>query len=732
MSRRTYTSFASAVLGSLLALHCTPDSGSDDGGGAGASASGGASGVGPSIGGSLGVNAGGLGGDLFGGSGGTAGTSGGAGGAPDVAGCGDGIVQVGEACDDGNSDASDGCAADCSALDADFACPTPGEACVSTVQCGDGHITGAELCDDANHIDGDGCSANCATVEPGWTCLTPGLRCQATGCGDGVVAGFEECDFGADIPGCTSCRVDAGYDCSTLGSVCEVTVCGNGVVERGEQCEDDDDVPFDGCFDCRREPVCVNGVCQSVCGDGQRFEDEGCDDGNTRSGDGCSATCTVEVGYGCTPLTGTPPATVELPIIYRDFIGQGNSLRDTDDCYNPVTGAPSPSQPEPCFHIDFNGLGGDGFDGVVESDLGSNGRPVYSCPGDDCDANPGHVFERQGEDTRPNFNGPVPFAEWYESSSPNARTILSSLDLDRDEDDGTYVFNASGSFYPLDGKGWVSLEQEAVASNDCAHNVSFTSETHFWFEYQGGESFEFIGDDDLWVFVNRKLAIDLGGLHVSQTGRFVLDADTDDDGPDTADGTASVTDRSAAHAIDFGMHVGGVYEIVLFHAERNECGSNFKVTLKDFNKPKSVCVSTCGDGVVASNELCDDGADGNDGGYGRCGHDCLSRGPYCGDATVQDGENEECDDGLNLTGYGNGCAPGCKTPARCGDSVVNAVFGEECDDGVNDGSYGGCTSECLRAEHCGDGAKQEGEECDDSNLLSGDGCSAGCRLEDPR
>jgi cysteine-rich repeat protein len=63
---------------------------------------------------------------------------------------------------------------------------------------------------------------------------------------------------------------------------------------------------------------------------------------------------------------------------------------------------------------------------------------------------------------------------------------------------------------------------------------------------------------------------------------------------------------------------------------------------------------------------------------------------------------------------------------------VNAVFGEECDDGVNDGRYGGCTSECLRAEHCGDGAKQEGEECDDANLLSGDGCSGGCRLEDPR
>jgi len=68
----------------------------------------------------------------------------------------------------------------------------------------------------------------------------------------------------------------------------------------------------------------------------------------------------------------------------------------------------------------------------------------------------------------------------------------------------------------------------------------------------------------------------------------------------------------------------------------------------------------------------------------------------------------------------------CLTPARdCGNGVVEA--GEQCDDG-NLVAGDGCSASC-RLEVCGNGIRDAGEQCDDGNTVSGDGCSAGCRLE---
>ena len=68
----------------------------------------------------------------------------------------------------------------------------------------------------------------------------------------------------------------------------------------------------------------------------------------------------------------------------------------------------------------------------------------------------------------------------------------------------------------------------------------------------------------------------------------------------------------------------------------------------------------------------------------------------------------------------------CLTPAGdCGNGVVEA--GEQCDDG-NLVAGDGCSASC-RLEVCGNGIRDAGEQCDDGNTVSGDGCSAGCRLE---
>jgi cysteine-rich repeat protein len=171
--------------------------------------------------------------------------------------CGDGRMNVaGETCDDGDGESGDGCTANCQ-LEANYVCPTPGEPCVSMVLCGDSKITGEETCDDGNDDPEDGCDDSC-NIEPGWACNFPGVRCTAAECGDEIVAGFEECDFGGDVAGCVSCLIVDGYDCDDAG--CALTECGNDTVERGEQCEDGNERPFDGCYNCLAEPSCSAGV----------------------------------------------------------------------------------------------------------------------------------------------------------------------------------------------------------------------------------------------------------------------------------------------------------------------------------------------------------------------------------------------------------------------------------------------------------------------------------------
>jgi len=69
---------------------------------------------------------------------------------------------------------------------------------------------------------------------------------------------------------------------------------------------------------------------------------------------------------------------------------------------------------------------------------------------------------------------------------------------------------------------------------------------------------------------------------------------------------------------------------------------------------------------------------------------------------------------------------------KCGDGVLNVGVngtGEQCDDG-NTVSGDGCSSSCqLEAAVCGNGKVETGEECDDGNTTSDDGCSSTCKKE---
>lgn len=631
---------------------------------------------------------------------GTAGTAGDCSGDDCQVGCGNGIIDPGldEACDDGNIVSGDGCTADCRSVEKDHACLEPGMPCSNLVACGDGRLMGMETCDDGNAVDGDGCSALCA-LENGWDCPAPGSAC-APRCGDGILIAAEECEGPNLGLGCTAlCQLEPGFACDPPSGVtpasCHLTTCGDGVREGSEACDDGNAIDGDGCSGaCAFEPDCAAGTCTTRCGDGIRLSPEECDDGNTDGGDGCSADCGAETGFSCEDDASAPPDELNLEVTYRDF----NSF--------PIGGATR----HPDFESDWQGV--DVTPGLVLDTLDADGKPEMAGR---CDAaSTAGCPDGQMLTTAANF------AAWYRDSTGVNAVVPGTLLL-RPGAGGAYAFDSGNrGFYPIDQQGFTAApasESEWQADpnvNDGGqHDFGFTTEIRYFFQYAGGESLTFSGDDDLWVFINRRLALDVGGLHPRVARTLMVDAS----------------------ATELGLALGGLYEIVLFHAERHSAASNFSLTLTGFVPSKSLCEATCGDGIVAASEACDLGSDMNTGSYGGCTPDCR-RGPYCGDGVAQAPE-EACDDGLNVTPYasvgGSGCAPGCVPSGMCGDGVIDSLFGEECDAGPTPPPNSPCSSECRLGARCGDGIVQPeiGEQCDDGNTLSGDSCNRNCQIRVP-
>jgi fibro-slime domain-containing protein len=173
--------------------------------------------------------------------------------------------------------------------------------------------------------------------------------------------------------------------------------------------------------------------------------------------------------------------------------------------------------------------------GIVTDTLGDDGKPIYA--GSTRTTSDQTNFDQWYRDVD-GVNMSYILGLKFVSTGGNVITFAASIGNSGAPD---------SSYFPLDDAGLGNEKKQ--------HNYAFTTEIHTAFLYNGGEIFTFQGDDDVFVFINKHLAIDLGGIHSQETQTVDLDA------------------QAAALEIS----TGNIYDLAVFNAERHTTQSNFRI-----------------------------------------------------------------------------------------------------------------------------------------------------------
>jgi fibro-slime domain-containing protein len=279
----------------------------------------------------------------------------------------------------------------------------------------------------------------------------------------------------------------------------------------------------------------------------------GCSAGGSAPGSQTSHQTTGNGASGNSPSTGSGDTTgsgntgniiTDQPMPMDDDAGCGSTLDVTYRDFDAL--------PDSDFEMPFSG------DvvrrGLVASTLGPNQKPVFQ----DSVGHPALKGTPVDIDTTWNVTQPVihsadSFHEWYTSVPGKNIELPKKLKLEgASPGSGIYGYDSS-AFFPLAPTEGFGITPKG---NDLGMNFLFTTEIHVLFTYTARQQFTFRGDDDMWIFVNGKLALDLGSMHGPEEGTIDFDL----------------------QAASLGITPGGTYPMDVFHAERHTRGSNFKIT----------------------------------------------------------------------------------------------------------------------------------------------------------
>jgi fibro-slime domain-containing protein len=164
------------------------------------------------------------------------------------------------------------------------------------------------------------------------------------------------------------------------------------------------------------------------------------------------------------------------------------------------------SDMEPCDELDCRSE-----KGMITTALGADGKPVLS--------------EDRGEGST--VQSTESFNQWFNDVEGVNVSVPFSLRMTQRFAPRRLVFDSanppSGSpaGFGVSPKGFFPIDD--LNETTRPHNYSFTYEVTSFIEYTGGETLTVRGDDDIFVFIDRKLVIDLGGIHLPQEAIVELD-----------------------------------------------------------------------------------------------------------------------------------------------------------------------------------------------------------------